>query len=287
MTLWLENRVAIVTGSGQGIGKAIAIAMAKEGARVVTNNRKPGTPGGDAETTAREIIDMGGQAVPFFGDISEWEVAQKLAQMAVDNFDRVDILVNNAGAMREGLFIDATEDDFDMLVASHLKGPSSCTSAVLSHMIAQKYGRIINISSGSALGLVRGQVIYGAAKAGVLGLTRGVAMEMKEYGITVNAIMPVARTRMGDSTHAKVAAGIIKLPPGIGSNEPPENIAPIIVYLASEKAGKITGCTFARRFVGTIGLMSDPTLVRAAYKDGVWNIDEIDKVMPQLIPEVG
>ena len=287
MTLWLENKVAIVTGSGQGIGRAIAMAMAKEGARVVTNNRKPGTPGGDAETTAREIKDMGGQSVPFFGDISEWEVAHKLVQTAVDNFGQVDILVNNAGVVREGLFIDATKEDFTVLVASHLEGQLYCIKAAAPHMIAQKYGRIIHISSGAALGLGKGQVAYGAVKAGILGLTRCCATEMKEYGITVNAIMPVARTRAGDNTDAEVAAGKVKLPVGLGSNEPPENIAPIVVYLASEKAGKITGRTFARRFVGTIGLMSDPTLVRAAYKDGVWSIDEIDKVMTQLLPEIG
>ena len=148
MTLWLENRVAIVTGSGQGIGRAIATAMAKEGAKVVTNNRKPGTCGGDAETTAKEIMDMGGQAVPFFGDISRWEVAHQLAQIALDSFGRLDILVNNAGLMRENLFKDATEEDFDVLVATHLKGQFNCIKAALPHMMAQEYGRIINISSG-------------------------------------------------------------------------------------------------------------------------------------------
>ena len=287
MANWLENRVAIVTGSGQGIGRAIAVALAKEGAKVVTNNRKPGTPGGDAENTAKEIRDSGGQVVPFFGDISSWEVAHKLAQMAIDSFGRIDILVNNAGIIRETLFKDATEEDFDVMVAINLKGQFNCLKAILPHMIAQKYGRIINISSGSAMGTSRGEVAYGATKAGVLGLTRGVAREMNEYGITVNAVMPVARTRMQGHSQELVAAGIVKLPPGVGINEPPKNITPVVVYLASEKAGKITGRTFARRFVGTIGLMSDPALVRSAYKDGIWTVDEIDKVMPQLISEIG
>ena len=179
MTLWLENRVAIVTGSGQGIGKAIAVGLAEAGARVVTNNRWPGTPGGDAETAAKEIKDSGGQAVPFFGDVSEWEVAQKLVQTAVDNFGRIDILVNNAAIVFEKSFIDTTKEDYDALLNINLKGPFNCLQAVLPHMMAEKYGRIINISSGSGLGVVRGEVAYGSTKAGIECLTKCVALEVK------------------------------------------------------------------------------------------------------------
>lgn len=236
MTLWLENRVAIVTGSGQGIGKAIAVDMAKAGAKVVTNNRKPGTPGGDAETTAKEITDMGGQAVPFFGDVSEWEVAQKLVQTTVNNFGRLDILVNNAAIAMEKSFMDTTKEDFDALVDNNLKGPFNCLQAALPHMKAQKYGRIINISSGSGLGIVKGEVAYGATKAGVLCLTKGIALELRDYGITLNAIMPVAMTRMQEFALTKVAAGIVKAPPGVGRHQPPETISPIVVYLAAENA---------------------------------------------------
>ncbi len=122
----LRDRVAVVTGSGQGIGRAIAKAMAKEGAMVVTNNRWPGTPGGDAETTAKEIIDTGGQAVAFFDDVSRFEVAQKLIQTAVDNFGGLDILLNNAGALERKMVWDMTEEDWDRSVGSSLKGSFNC-----------------------------------------------------------------------------------------------------------------------------------------------------------------
>ncbi len=287
MTLWLENRVAIVTGSGQGIGKAIATAIAEAGARVVTNNRKPGTPGGDAETTAKEIKDSGGQAVPFFGDVSEWEVAQKLVQTAVDNFGRLDILVNNAAIVFEKSFIDTTKEDYDALLNINLKGPFNCLQAVLPHMMAEKYGRIINISSGSGLGVVKGEVAYGSTKAGIECLTKGVALEVKECGITLNSVMPVAMTRMQKHALTLIDSGIVKAPPGIGRYQAPETISPIVVYLAGEKAGRITGCTFTRRFVGTIQLLSERTPVRSVYKDETWTVEEIDKVMPQLVPETG
>ena len=287
MTLWLENRVAIVTGSGQGIGKAIAVGLAEAGARVVTNNRWPGTPGGDAETAAKEIKDSGGQAVPFFGDVSEWEVAQKLVQTAVDNFGRIDILVNNAAIVFEKSFIDTTKEDYDALLNINLKGPFNCLQAVLPHMMAEKYGRIINISSGSGLGVVKGEVAYGSTKAGIECLTKGVALEVKEYGITLNSVMPVAMTRMQKHALTLIDSGIVKAPPGIGRYQTPETISPIVVYLAGEKAGRITGCTFTRRFVGTIQVLSERTPLRSVYKEETWTVEEIDKVMPQLVPETG
>jgi NAD(P)-dependent dehydrogenase (short-subunit alcohol dehydrogenase family) len=291
MTGWVENRVAIVTGSGRGIGRSTAILLAEEGARVVVNDLGCEVDGSGASRKAadrvvEEIRQLGGEAVANYESVATIVGAESIAECAIDNFGGIDILANCAGVQRENLFQDATEEDFDVLVATHLKGQFCCIKAVLPHMIAQGYGRIVTISSGSAMGLSKGEVVYGAAKAGVLGLTRGVAMEMKEYGITVNAVMPVARTRMQDSSQERVAAGIVKLPPGIGINEPPENIASTIVYLCTEKAGAITGRTFARRFAGTISLISNPSLVRSVYKNGVWTIDEIDGVVAQLVPEV-
>ena len=134
----VKDKVAIVTGSGQGIGKAIAVALAQEGARVVTNNRWAGTSGGDAETTARQIADMGGEAVPFFGDASNFEVAQELIQMAVDKFGRVDILVNNAGADAPRMVWNMTEGDWDKAINSYLRGSFNCTRFAGSLMREQK-----------------------------------------------------------------------------------------------------------------------------------------------------
>jgi len=291
MTKWLEDRVAIVTGGGRGIGAAIALALAEQGARVVVNDLGCAVSGSGssrepADAVVEQIRESGGEAVPSYDSVVGMDSATKIAQAALDNFGRIDVLVNSAGVQREHLFKDASEEEFDVLVGTHLKGQFCCMKAVLPHMMARKYGRIVNISSGAAFGISRGEVTYGAAKAGVLGLTRGVAMEMKDCGITVNAVLPVARTRMQTYSQEGVTDGVVKLPAGIGIDEPPENIAPIIVYLASEKAGAITGRTFARRFAGTVALMSDPTVIRSAYKDGVWTVDEIDRVMPHLIPEL-
>ncbi len=167
----LKDRVAVVTGSGQGIGRAIAIAMAKEGARVVTNNRRPETSGGDAETTAREIVAMGGQAVPFFGDISESDMGQKLIQTAVDEFGRLDILVNNAGILRDVLIFDMSDEDFDLVIKANLYGTFYCTRAACRVMKEQGYGRIVNTSSCAALGMAS-KANYSAAKEGITGFTR-------------------------------------------------------------------------------------------------------------------
>jgi 3-oxoacyl-[acyl-carrier protein] reductase len=287
MTLWLENRVAIVTGSGQGIGKALAVGLAEAGAQVVTNNRKPGTDGGDAETAAKEIIDKGGQAVPCFGDVSEPEVARKLVQTALDKFGRLDILVSNAAIQMEKSFLDTTLEDYDALLKINLKGPFNCLQAVLPHMIAQKYGRIITISSGSGLGITKGEVAYGTTKAGIECLTKGIVLEVAEYGITLNSVMPVAMTRMQKHALTLVESGVVKAQAGVGRWQDPETISPIVVYLAGEKAGRINGYTFTRRFVGTIQVLTERTPARSVYKDGTWTIEEIDQVMPQLIPETG
>ena len=144
----LKERVAIVTGSGQGIGRAIAIALANEGAKVVTNNRRPGTPGGDAETTAKQIIDQGNEAIPFFGDIADFNIAQKLIQTAIEKFGRLDILVNNAGTPKLLTRLwELTEEDWDICIDSFLKGTFNCTRHATSIMKQQKWGRIINTTS--------------------------------------------------------------------------------------------------------------------------------------------
>jgi len=135
----LKGKVAAVTGSGQGIGSAIAVALANEGAKVVTNNRRPGTSGGDAETTAKQIIDMGGQAMPFFGSVSDFEMANKLIQETVDKFGRLDILVNNAGADQPHMVWNMTEEEWDICVDSFLKGSFNCTRFACGLMREQKW----------------------------------------------------------------------------------------------------------------------------------------------------
>ena len=288
----LKDRVALVTGSGQGIGKAIAVALAREGAKIVTNNRKPGTSGGDAETTAKEIRDLGSQAVPFFGSVSDFDEAQKLIQTALDNFDRVDILVNNAGADAPKMVWNMTEEDWDRCVDSFLKGSFNCIQHASGLMREQKWGRIINTTSTAWLGTV-GHCNYGAAKAGIVGLTRAVAREMGRYGVTCNAYAPTAATRF--TLSEDIVAGFKKRfeaglmtkeryeeltsPPG------PETVAPFIVYLCTDEAANINGQVFD--VTGSnIAIYSEPVKKKSIDKqEGLWTIEELTELVPKVLLE--
>jgi len=288
----LKNRVAIVTGSGQGIGKAIAVALAKEGAKVVTNNRRPGTSGGDAETTAKEIKALGGEAMPFFGSISDFNEAQKLIQTALDNFSRVDILVNNAGADAPKMVWNMSEEDWDRCVDSFLKGSFNCIRHASGVMREQKWGRIINTTSTAWLGTV-GHCNYGAAKAGLVGLTRAVAREMGRYGVTCNAYAPTAATRF--TLSEDIVAGFKKRyeaglmtkeryeeltnPPG------PETVAPFVVYLCTDEAANINGQVFDVTG-GNIAIYSEPVKKKSIDKpEGLWTVEELIELVPKVLLE--
>ncbi|HEY78533.1 MAG TPA: SDR family NAD(P)-dependent oxidoreductase [Dehalococcoidia bacterium] len=286
----LKGRVAIVTGSGQGIGKAIALALADEGASVVTNNRRAGTPGGDAETVAKEISDRGGQAVPFFGSVADFAVAQKIVQMAVDNFGRLDILVNNAGADAPKMVWNMSEEEWDRCVDSFLKGSFNCIRHATGLMREQRWGRIINTTSTAWLGAV-GHCNYGAAKAGLVGLTRNVAREVGRYGITCNAYAPTAATRF--TLAEDVVAGFRKRyeaglmtkerfeeltnPPG------PETVAPFIIYLCTDEAADINGQVFDVTG-GNIAIYSEPVKMRSIDKvQGLWTVEELIEQVPKVL----
>ncbi len=290
----LKNKVATVTGSGQGIGKSIAIALAREGAKVVTNNRWPGTPGGDAETTANQITDMGGQAVHFFGDVSDFKVATKLIQTAVDKFGRLDILVNNAGVLKDRMIFNMTQEEWDTVIKVHLYSTFNCTKPASVLMRQQRSGRIINLTTGPGIGAGYGhggQSNYGAAKGGIAAFTRLVALDLGRYGVTCNAIAPSAATRMtvspemeeayrrraqrGEITAEQAAAR--RLPPN------PDDVAPIVAYLCTDDAANINGCIFGARG-GDIELY--PQLVppsKTIHKEGRWTLDDLLDVMPRTL----
>lgn len=286
----LKNRVAIVTGSGQGIGRAVAIALAKEGARLVTNNRKPGTPGGDAETAAKQIVEMGGQAVPFFGDTANFEMARQLVQTAVDKFGRVDILVNNAGTDAAHMVWNMTEEEWDLSVNSYLKGSFNCIRHVAGLMREQKWGRIVSTTSVERLGAV-GHCNYVAAKAGVEGLTRAVARELGRYGVTCNAYAPLAATRF--TLSEDVVAGFKRrYERGLITKEqldeyinlsPPETVAPIVVYLCTEETANINGQTFDTT-KGDIAIYSEPVKAKTIHKEGgLWTVEELIELVPRTL----
>jgi len=289
----LKDRVAIVTGSGQGIGKAIAVALAKEGAKVVTNNRRPGTEGGDAETVAREIKALGGEAVPFFGSVSEFDAAGKIVKTAVDSFGRVDILINNAGADAPRMVWNMTEEDWDRCVDSFLKGSFNCTRFACGLMREQKWGRIINTTSTAWLGTV-GHCNYGAAKAGLVGLTRAVAREMGRYGVTCNAYAPTAATRF--TLSQEIVAGFKKrYEAGLMTKErfeelanppSPETVTPFVVYLCTDEAADINGQVFDVTG-GNIAIYSEPVKKKSIVKkkEGLWTVEELIEQVPRVLLE--
>jgi 3-oxoacyl-[acyl-carrier protein] reductase len=292
MSTRLKARVAIVTGSGQGIGRAIAVALAKEGAKIVTNNRRPDTSGGDAATTARQITDMGGQAIPFFGSVSDFEVAGKLVQAAVDKFGRLDILVNNAGTDRPHMVWNMTEEEWDICVDSFLKGTFNCTRFACGVMREQKWGRIMNTTSTAWLGTV-GHCNYGAAKAGIVGLTRAVAREMGRYGVTCNAYAPTAATRF--TVSEEIVAGFKKRhEAGLVTREryeeltnppSPETVTPFIVYLCTDEAADINGQVFDVTG-GNIAIYSEPVKKKDINKEeGLWTVEELIELVPKVLLE--
>jgi len=286
----LTGKVAVITGSGQGIGRAIALAMAREGAGVVTNSRKPGTAGGDAESTANAIMDEHGQAVAFYGDVSKYAEAEKLIKMAIDRFGRIDILVNNAGADAPHMIWNMTEEEWDLALNSYLKGTFNTSRFACALMREQKWGRIINTTSTAWLGTV-GHCNYGAAKAGIVGLTRSVAREMGRYGVTCNAYAPTASTRF--SASPEIQAGFKKrFEAGLMTKEryeelsnlpAPETVTPFLVYLCTEAAADINGQVFDVTG-GSVARYSEPVKIKEIKKEhGVWTVEELIAQVPGLL----
>lgn len=286
----LKDRVALITGSSQGIGKAIAIEMAGEGAKVITNNRKPGAEGGDAETTAREINDAGGQAIPLYADIARFDEAKRLVQAGVDNFGRLDILVTCAGADAPRMIWNMSEDEWDRCLDSYLKGTFNCVRHACGFMRQQRWGRIVLMTSEAFLGTV-GHANYGAAKGGIVGLARSVARELGRYNVTCNALAPEAGTRFTlapavvEGFKKRHEAGLIsreRLDELLGV-PPPEYLSPFVAYLASERAANINGQVF-RAAGGEISLYSEPVRMKTICKgEGKWTQAELAEVIPKTL----
>ncbi|MFC1939783.1 SDR family NAD(P)-dependent oxidoreductase [Chloroflexota bacterium] len=277
----LDRKTAVVTGSSKGIGRAFAIAMAKEGANVVVN----GTVAGDVTHVTEEIKSTGGNAIGCTESVATMAGAQHIIQSALDEFGRLDILVNNAGVLRDRTLLNMTEEEWDTVIAVHLKGTFACSKFAALAMSQQKNGRIINITSGAAWGGGVGRTNYAAAKSGILGITYAWASELARYNITVNAVWPRALTRMteplreGRLQRAKKEAvqtntptpSIIDL--GLGD---PEVVAPLAVFLASDEAKDITGKIIG--FTGeTLILWSPPQEIARATVVGGWSVEEIRK----------
>ncbi len=276
MSKLLEGRVAVVTGAGNGIGRAEAISLAKYGAKVVVNDigtsvNGKGTSKEPADTVVGEIKHSGNIAVPNYDSVAIEKGAEKIIQTAIDNFGRIDILINNAGVVGKQCDVsDVNSDDFDIIFKTHMYGTFYCTRFACSLMKKQGYGRIINTSSHTGLGWKNASA-YGAAKEGIIGFTRTVAREMAEYGITCNAIRPLAAWR-----------GTKEINPLMDVNRP-EDIAAPIVYLASEQADHINGCIF-EVWRGHVGIFTEPPPVQNVLeREASWTTEELAELIPQTL----
>jgi 3-oxoacyl-[acyl-carrier protein] reductase len=282
----LKDKVAVVTGSGQGIGRAIVLAMSREGARVVVNDVIPEL----ADKVVKEIVDSGGQATVFLGDVSRFEVAEKMIRATLDAFGRVDVLINNAGVVGPSWIWDMTEETWDRVIGVSLKGAFNCVRSACNLMKDQRWGRIISATSTSALGSLE-TCAYAAAKAGIVGLTHALARELGSYGITCNAYAPSAGTQMTLSKDAKnrfrrrYELGVYSKQKYDQMLNPPvpDSIAPLIVYLSTDEASDINGQIF--RIDGNrIALFSTPLETNPIHKGtGIWTLEELKEVVPKAL----
>ena len=299
----LEGKVAIVTGAGRGIGRGEALALAKEGARVIVNDFGGSTAGeGGENTPAEEVVaeikKMGGDALPNFGNVASMADGEAIVKQAMDTWGRLDILVNNAGILRDRIIFNMTEEEWDAVIAVHLKGHFTITRFASIVMRQQRGGRIINTSSESGLGNL-GQANYSAAKEGITGLTRTLALDLGKYGVTANALRPRAATRLTLSPEMEaarvrrqqLAAAGNAAPAAESSTEQavagisamaPELIAPLVVYLCTDAASNINGRDF---IIGgdEISLMSLPVRERTIYKQGGFDIDTLEKIFQSTL----
>ncbi|CAM3611917.1 SDR family oxidoreductase [Smaragdicoccus niigatensis] len=286
----LEGRVAVITGAGRGIGREHALLFSREGAAVVVNdlggsNAGEGTDTGPAQAVVNEIVAAGGRAVANTANIATWDGAKGLVDQAISEFGHLDIVVNNAGILRDGFIAGLEESQWDSVVAVHLKGHFN----VLRHAAAYwkdqvKAGKtplasVINTASASGVTVPNaGQANYGAAKAGIAALTLVAADELERYGVRVNAIAPMARTRLTVATPGMGAILGAAVEEGEFDGFSPANIAPLVAYLATEKC-PLTGKVFSVTG-GAISELGGWHDVKTIETDGMWEIDDIANRLP-------
>jgi NAD(P)-dependent dehydrogenase (short-subunit alcohol dehydrogenase family) len=273
----LADRVAIVTGAGRGIGRGVALALAAAGAKVVVNDfgveLDGSTPSaGPAVDVAKEIAAEGGEAVANAESVADFESARRIVDTAIERFGRIDILVTCAGIVRDRMVFNMSEEEWDAVLAVHLKGTFNCVRHACTLMREQRYGRI---------------------KGGISGLTKVAARDLGRYGVTVNAICPVAGTRMTvtdaylKSREIRKQQGIVREDRGTESIEQldPNDVAPMVAYLASEHAGNVNG-QFFLCYGSAVALLSQPRPVKTLFKStGIWTLDELDRLAPTTVLE--
>lgn len=273
----LEGKVVVVTGAANGIGRAAAVALAAQGARVVVNDLNVSLDGTSAsQSTAAQVVEeiraAGGDAIANGDSVAEYASAQRIIEAAADAYGRVDAVVNNAGIVRDKMFHKLTPEDFDAVVKVHLYGCFNLSHAAARHFREQGGGSLVNMTSNSAVIGNRGQANYCAAKLGIVGLSKAMALDMAAFNVRSNCIAPLAWSRMTETIPAKTeeqARHVEKI-----RRMGPETIAPLICYLASDASADVSGQVFAIR-LNEIFLMSQSRPVRSVHRSDGWTTESI------------
>src|SRR5512145_623910 len=278
----LRGKVAVVTGAGRGVGREIALLMARQGARVVVNDyggsevgtgsdRKP------ADEAVDEIRRAGGEAVASYDSVASMAGGQAIVRAALDAFGRVDIVVNNAGILRDRMIFNMTEEEWDAVINTHLKGTFAVTRAAAPIMREQKWGRFINMTSTSGLIGNVGQANYAAAKLGIFGLTKATALDMARYNVTANCISPFAWTRMIGTipTETEAQKARVEKIKKMG----PEHIAPVAVFLATDLAREVSGQIIGVRGKEIMIFGHSRPIMRVHHAEG-WTVERIAEMFP-------
>ncbi|OGW15665.1 MAG: hypothetical protein A3G93_06505 [Nitrospinae bacterium RIFCSPLOWO2_12_FULL_45_22] len=295
----LKGKNAIVTGAGRGIFREVALALAAEGVRVVVVDPGVGRGGegsevAPADEVVKEIKSKGGEAIPSYESVAEFDAAEKIIKTCVDTYGRLDILINGAGVLRERMIYNMTEDDWDTVIKVHLNGTFNMCRHASGLMKEQKYGRIVTCTSDAYRWGSVGQANYAAAKGGIVSFTRAIARELGRYGITCNVIAPMAATRM--TLNEGVIAGMKKrLDAGLITKQQyddlikmpgPQFVPPIVVYLVTDEAANINGQVFGAGG-GRIARYSWPEEITGIYKDhekeGPWRLEDIIRLAPSTL----
>jgi len=283
----LRDKVAIVTGSGRGIGRGVAMLMAAEGAKVVVVDPGVNVDGSGfdqsiAEQVVSEIREAGGTAVASTESVTSMSGGESIVQTAVDSFGKLDIVVTVAGILRDRMVFNMSEEEWDDVIAVHLKGTFTVVKHACILFRQQRSGRIITFSSTSGLYGNSGQANYGAAKDGIAGFTRVVARDMGRYGVTANAVSPSAATRMtvsvpDEARELRAARGIIGASTTLRGE--PDDVAPMVAWLASDEAAHVNGHVF-HVTEGLVTLLNEPEPVKTIQKDGKWTVEELARIVP-------
>ena len=280
------DRVAIITGAGRGLGRAHALELARQGAKIVVNDLGGSSAGVGADKTpaeqvVQEILAMGGEAIVNTDDVSDWEGAQRLVNDTITRFGRLDILVNNAGILRDRMLVSMTPEDWDAVISVHLRGTFAVSHFAANHW-RQRFkdegqpvnGRLINTTSASGIYGNVGQTNYGAAKAGIAAFTVITSMELVRYGVTVNAVAPSALTRLTESL----------MPASTEFDMRPEHVSPLIAWLASAESQEITGRVFDIGG-GKVAVAEGWHMGPVKFKNGLWTVEEMRTLVPELVAQ--